>query len=104
MPHRLIHTLFAVALLSVTGLARADVAEKAGEAKDATVQAAHRTGEVVSEAASATVAATKRVAHKTADVAVSAYDKTKQVTKEVVGTVAAKTKEAAGKVEDAVTK
>jgi hypothetical protein len=95
------------ALLFATGAAQADtsvVAEKATEAKDATVQAAHKTGEAVSEATSATVAASKSFAHKTADTAVWVYYKTKQVTKEAIGTAAEKTREAAGKVEGAVSK
>ena len=102
---KMMNTLLMAAMaLSVSGLARADIAEKASEAKDASVQAVHKTGEAVSGATSATVAASKSFAHKTADTAVWAYYKTKQVTMDAVGTVADKTREAAGKVEDSVRK
>jgi cytoskeletal protein RodZ len=104
MMNTLLVALLTGMALSASGLARAEIAEKATEAKDATVQAAQKTGEAVSEATSATVAASKSFAHKTADTAVWVYYKTKQVTKEAIGTAAEKTREAAGKVEGAVSK
>jgi hypothetical protein len=101
---KMIYTLLAVTVFSASGLARADVAEQATEARDASVQAAHKTGAAVSDATSATVSASKSFAYKTADTAVWVYYKTKQVTMEAVGAVADKTRETAGKVEESVKK
>jgi hypothetical protein len=103
--HRKFILGFCAALTAMNfGLAHADVSSSAHEAKDATVNAAKKTGDVASDAASAAVSTAKKVGHKTADVAVGVYDKTKKVSKDAVGAVAGKTREVAGKVEDSVSK
>jgi hypothetical protein len=92
--------LLMTSLLACGGLAHADVGEKATEAKDATVNAAKKTGHAVGTAASSAVDTAKSVGHGVADTAKEVYHKSKNATKKAIGKAAEKTEDAAETVKE----
>jgi hypothetical protein len=101
-------TLLVATLLAVAFAAHAEeetaairAKEAASAAKDATVDAARKTGTAVREAASATGQAVKGAASEVGHAASSAYGAAKQGAKRAVAATAGKTREVAEKVEKA---